>query len=194
VTYRHKPSFANLNEPLLREFSTVLDRGRSIAALQENLSLLRRAALHAEIVPQDSEERRRWLTKSLSRIKRCGVVFLDPDNGISPHTDCGVKHAAWDEIDRFLSVAKLVMIYHHPGRTGSHDEQIRTLVDRLARRQHVKGAFALRFRLGTSRAFLIASRTEATYRRARTAVEGFLRKSWVERGHFGEVVSADNGE
>jgi hypothetical protein len=194
ITYRHKHSFRNLNDPLLQELSEVLDSKRSIAALEKKLSLLSGAALHSELVPQREKDRGIWLNNAIARMRGCGVVFLDPDNGISSNSVCGVKHAGWEEIDKFLAKAQLLMIYHHPGRNGSHNAQIRTLLDRLAENPRVKGAFALRFRRGTSRAFLVASISKATYQRALAAVEGFLQQGWLERGHFDEIMSAGIGD
>ena len=194
ITYRHKPSFRNLNDPLLQEISKVLDSKWSIAALEKKLSLLGGAALHSELVPLREKDRGTWLSNALARMRGCGVVFLNPDNGVSFDAVCGVKHARCVEIDQFLAKAQLLMIYHHPGRNGSHNEQIRTLLDRLGDNPRVKGAFALRFRQGSSRALLIASRSKATYRRARAAVEGFLQQGWQERGHFDEIMSTGNGD
>jgi hypothetical protein len=94
------------------------------------------------------------------------VVFLDPDNGLAPdsvelHHDRARKYAFLTEIASGLAPTQSLVLYQHICRQGPALQQLahhqRVLAETFPARPP---GWALRFRRGTSRAFLIVPSTE----------------------------------
>lgn len=122
--------------------------------------------------------REAWLRGALEATISCDLVFLDPDNGIGasvlPHRKQGVKYAYPDEAHAYLRRGQSVTIYHHLGRRGTAEEQLRRQFERLAAGPSVE-MFAMWYRRGTSRAFFVMEppdHTGALLRRARRMLSG----------------------
>jgi len=105
--------------------------------------------------------RQQWLDKALEVTGDCEAVFLDPDNGIEvssvvKHSKMGPKYCFLDDIEKFTSRNQMVIVYHHLGRNGSHESQIRErkeqLLNRLGANVYVA---ALRFRAFSPRVYFI---------------------------------------
>ena len=67
---------------------------------------------------------------------RCGLVFLDPDNGLAPpgvrrHTDAGTQYAFLDELLSFVDLGKAVMLIQFFRRDVPRTEQIRQRVHEI---------------------------------------------------------------
>jgi hypothetical protein len=131
-----------------------------------------------------------WVNEGFMKTRNADLVFFDPDNGIETrtikkHAQNGPKYVYWDEIAPFQERCQSVVIYHHLGRRGLHDEQIRLrLKETTARLRYGKNAIALRFHRGTSRAFIIVP-TNKHRGIIGEAVKKLLDSSW--RKHFDRV-------
>ena len=139
---------------------------------------------------QREARREAWVTAALSHIKDCDVVFLDPDNGVGPaplkcSQRMAPKYAMLEECARFsLGGRRSIVVYQHADRTRPVEEQIRWNLRRLRTVSPRAGRpIALRFRRGTSRAFLVlpSKEHEDLFRaRAREMVAG----PWGKHKHF----------
>jgi len=109
------------------------------------------------------ETRSRWFRGALRTTEGCQVVFLDPDNGVAPtsvalHHRLAPKYVYDHELQPFIRRRQSLIVYHHLGRSGSGEEQVRNLLKRMRTlAPNVKAAHALWFHRGTSRVFLIVS-------------------------------------
>jgi hypothetical protein len=108
------------------------------------------------------QARERWLDVALREVSGCDLVFLDPDNGVEApscrrksQTLAG-KYAYLDEIRSFKEQAATVVLYHHLGRQGKHEQQVaegaKSLACALGRDVRV---FGLRFWRYSPRAFFV---------------------------------------
>jgi hypothetical protein len=110
---------------------------------------------------QRADWRRRWLRRALRKTASCDIVFADPDNGlqcasIRGDDRRGPKYALHDEVLPIIDRDQTLVVYHHTSRRGTADEQVCDKLRLLrALRPGIVDLFALRFRRGNSRAFLI---------------------------------------
>lgn len=137
---------------------------------------------------QDKIERRTaWVAAALRSTADCDVVFVDPDNGVQcksvqPHSSRGPKYAFRHELLPIIDRGQTLVVYHHISRQKSADAQIREQLNAFqSLRSPLNDLCALRFRRGSSRAFLIlpSPRHRALIRQRTEAV---LASAW--RQHF----------
>ena len=137
---------------------------------------------------QRLRHRRDWLLRGSDATRSAALVFFDPDNGIEissrkKHTKLAPKYVYWDEVALFQERKQSVVIYQHLARTGgNHNKQTRSrLAEAEEELPYGKNAFALRYRRGTSRAFIIIPTHDhlATIQRS---VDGLMNSPWHD--HF----------
>jgi hypothetical protein len=108
----------------------VVKNGRSVAALERSGVLPRATRYYSAPIPFAStgaqarlEERAAWFTRSLSPLRGCSVLFLDPDNGIQPAAarksePRAIKYAFLDEMRLYFEQSEILVVYHHRDRAG----------------------------------------------------------------------------
>ena len=112
------------------------------------------------------------------------MVFLDPDNGISRASTCGPKHVHFAEIASFFQTTNLLVVYQHLDRSKLHDLQVDNWLVWLHEKLGPEArCFAIRFRRGTSRAFLVAAKGQGIFDKALSTVRSDL-ATWIARSHF----------
>ena len=114
------------------------------------------------------------------------IVFTDPDNGMILSRIEQVrrrkpshKHSYWHEIAAYLANGKSVVAYHHLGRQrGGHEQEIRRCLGEVPGCGH--GAWAIRYRRGTSRAFFVipSSKIDSEWLQERSV--RFVESHWRE--------------
>ena len=144
-------------------------------------------------VPDRAAQRKRWLARALRATRECGVVFVDPDNGLETKSTSrtsirGPKFVYFDELRAFSARGQGLVIYHHLNRHGSHgthDQQVQQRLIDLRRELSLSGTiYGFRFRRGQSRVFLVTEpRHGAEHIRAR--VHAFRSSPWAD--HFDVV-------
>ena len=106
-----------------------------------------------------ADTRERWNERALESTQDCGIVFLDPDNGletgsITPGDLRATKYAYYEELRPYLDRKQTLVVYHHLNRSSRSLQQVfrrqRDIYERLGRR-----AFAMRYHRGSPRAFII---------------------------------------
>ena len=108
-----------------------------------------------------ASNRRDWLEAGFRAVKGAHLVFADPDTGLEvssrgPLSKEGPKYAFYDDLLPCWRRGQSVVVYQHIARNRSAEEQIATRLDELHRRfTGVSGAFAVRYRRGTSRAYFV---------------------------------------
>jgi hypothetical protein len=130
----------DLFEALLKIYK---DKELDVCAL-ENSVLLPNAVFSRDRVPCEErpfakrpEERWLWLQRMKVRFKDCGLLFLDPDNGIAPKSLKPTQRRAEksvfrDDIKELKQSRRAIVIYHHQThRRGGHLEEIRDLAKLL---------------------------------------------------------------
>ena len=171
VSYLQPPRehlFRDCDPELYEAMRRLITSGERSVATVEALSILPSAALtHRTRIAtppssmgraQRLRARQRWLDAALHRTAACDLVFVDPDNGLETlsvptHSSRAPKYAYLSELEPFVRRGQTLMVYHHLGRRP-HVPEI------LARAEQCSTSFsnnviALRYRRGTSRAFLI---------------------------------------
>jgi hypothetical protein len=106
---------------------------RSVAALEQCGVAPADTVFFSEALPQNSAERNEWslvraaranwLERAVSSIRCCDLVFLDPDNGLAPShysksRKLSAKYAFTDELERFTSEGRSVVLYQHLPRVS----------------------------------------------------------------------------
>ena len=105
------------------------------------------------------EHRRLWFNGAVTAMHQADVVFLDPDNGLQidsvrPYSNDGPKYVSNEELSTFLKCNdKCLILYQH----GRHDKEfINQCLRQVGEHYENKDPFALLYRRGTQRAFIVA--------------------------------------
>ena len=125
-------------------------------------------------------------------MKGCAAIFLDPDNGISSDSKCSEKHVSLAEAKTFLVGTKLLVIYNHLDRSMKHNSQLSARVEELATYLGTDHVFGIRYRRGTSRAFLVAAHDSTVYDAALRSAKESL-STWIKNRHFDEPLISRGG-
>ncbi len=178
---------------------------RKISRIENSKTLGSKTRFWGKTCPSgDPVARKKWHRETLENLKKCDLVFLDPDNGLSLKCDqqsVSGKHAYLAEVLSFVSQGNAVIFYHHPDRRkntltdkSSHDRQIEDLAKYIARKldnnHHVS---AFRYRRGTSRAFFViwpVARGEVFKPRIQAVGNGL----WSKKNHFELTVTSLRGK
>jgi hypothetical protein len=120
------------------------------------------------------------------------LVFIDPDNGLECASvrawdRLGPKYACLDEVAPLTGRGQSVIIYHHTSRQGTAQAQAVAKLRLLQKANPQSIPFALLFRRGSSRAFLVipaARHQDVLLRR----VQSMLKSNWSQ--HF-TLISLD---
>ena len=175
---RNRNRFTACDEELYLTLRDLVDTGnRSVNAVQESGILPEETLYHGETLALQNPERSRektvreaqrekresWNQAALEKTKDCGLIFLDPDNGLEtasagPNTARGAKYAFHTELESYLSRGQSLMIHHHLSRRSKSLQQVhrkqREIYEKLGRR-----AFIMRYHRGshrgTPRAFIM---------------------------------------
>lgn len=111
-----------------------------------------------------SNIRENWFKEALECSKSSNAVFLDPDNGmqtkkVKKYHRRGCKYVFLDEVERLAIENKIIVVYQHLGRSGTHLEQINIRINDieqcLQERSLKRYIYALRFRPYSPRIFFI---------------------------------------
>ena len=137
-------------------------------------------------------KRRTWLAAAEHAVKGAEIVFADPDNGLETSsvgqlTAKGPKYVYNDDLDTFVDGRRSIVVYHHLGRQ-KHEQQIKRRLGELRERLDTpQGAFALRYRRGTARAYFVLPAPKNA-ELLRTRAEALLGSFWGKNEHFDQVV------
>ena len=161
--------FRRCDPGLWEKMRCVVHGDRSIAAVERSGVLPGGTKFHSE--PQvcwsyrdraaTEERRRNWLQAGRNAVKGTDLVFFDPDNGlepksVQPHRKWGPKYVFYDDLDAHVEAGQSLVVYHHLSRNKAHADQISERLAAVSKRFDLgERAFALRFRRGTGRAYLV---------------------------------------
>ncbi len=137
-------------------------------------------------------KRQAWVKAAQQAVRGASVVFADPDNGIETAsvgrlTARGPKYIYFDDLDTLMDGDRSLIVYHHLARQD-HRAQIRGRLRELQERLvHANGAFGLRFRRGTARAyFVLPAPHHSDILRSRA--EAVLESPWGTNEHFDREI------
>ena len=197
-TTRNLMRFRDLDPPLYDTLSEIVHSGRrSVAAVREAGILPGSTSFFEEPLrypgdmtqPERKTLREGWRQRALDGTRQAGLVFLDPDNGlsetISPTARNGPKHCFPLDLIPYLELRQSIIIHHHLGRRGKAWEQIsgwkKTIQEQLGLGE-LPSAF--RYRRGSARVYLAIIQPE--HRNALRAAREMVNASlWA--AHFQEA-------
>jgi len=176
IGYLKKANWRGYDPTLFEYLNQIVTKGiRNVEQLQSAEVLPTCTFFSEEIpLPQDirrrAEERRSWTERALSAIRRCSLVFLDPDNGLAPVlfsvTRKGSrKSVAMDELKLFGSNRSLLVYHHQTRRKGGHRDEITWQAGRL-KDAGFRQIDALRARPYSPRVFFLLDGTDTLRERA----------------------------
>jgi hypothetical protein len=130
-----------------------------------------------------SSQRAEWMARALEVTKPCDILFADPDNGlecksVGATARLGPKYAFLAELEPVLARGQTLVVYHHTCRQGTASRQAKRRIMQLTSLTgQTSRGFALLFRRGSSRAFIIvpSTRHDAIIR---ARVAGMLASPW----------------
>ena len=174
---------------------------RNIAKVQESGILPGNPLYYHQFLPDPLEHtgdalksaREDWLKDALKTTADAKLVFVDPDNGISPkrtrpwHKN-GLKYVFMEDLCQFTKRGQSLVIYHHLGRHRKAPEQIKNGAERLQESLELP-VWALRYHRGTSRVyFIIAQECHRAVLEKRLA--SFADSPWCAKPspHFKKVI------
>jgi hypothetical protein len=197
IGYLRRPTIRKLDPQLFDELGFLVNRNRSLDAVQEaGILPLGTTFFEAPTIGLSGEGRigaRRmnyrlaWLESALKKSSGSEMVFLDPDNGIEvksvakDHLKAG-KYIYWEELDAFWRAGKSLVVYQHLNRLAPAIKQTEQLRKNFRRQLgNPPLLMPLLFRRGSCRHFwLIAQRQHAA--KLEHAARQFLASGW--NAHF----------
>lgn len=144
----------------------VLAGERSISALERGI-IVGEVTYHNELLSRP-DMRADWYADLKSAVSECGLVFVDPDNGIEPagfkpRSRKSIKSITFDEIKGLYSPNRPVVIYHHQTRfKGGHLAEIEHLGGMLAA-MDLGCVCAVRAKMWSPRVFFIVGADPDTW-------------------------------
>ncbi len=199
---RHRDRFRVCDHQLYEDLYNIVYDGsypevkverRTVRAVQESGILRNSVFFDDPLVVDDRQvDRNTWVNDAVSRLDGCEVVFVDPDNGLEPVTRPGPKHVLYTDLEPYIRTGRTLVVYHHLGRKGSAEDQVRALRQALRCRLQIAGEItSLWYRRGTARAYFIVpnGREDLLQQRIRSLIEGDWGQQRVRgRPHFQLVV------
>lgn len=199
IDYLSKPGYRRHDEELFKKLRTIVDSGKRYVEEIEKAGILNSNTIYFnqeltyDGINANSERgirerlllRERWLEAALEKTNDCRAIFLDPDNGIETpsvkrHSKTSPKHVYLDEIAKFASRDQMVVVYHHLGRNGTHEFQIKQRALQLESILNCSGRIiSLRFKSYSPRAYFIITNNQM-YQTLEFKINEFLQSSWKE--------------
>ncbi len=135
-----------------------------------------------------ADARTAWAERGRRRVEGCGLVVIDPDNGLAPEgAGPTPKHATLDECAMWFDRRRRsLVVYQHAHRRGTVEQQIRAAMQRLRDALKADEVLALRFHRGTSRSYLVVP-AEPHLGLLRRRAEAMVAGPWGRHGHFSLV-------
>ncbi|MEM1212622.1 MAG: hypothetical protein AAGI68_10035 [Planctomycetota bacterium] len=161
--------WGDLQRGRVRREVSVYRRRRMLGACEPVVYVEQRLDLSGPgTTAQRRAAREAWAGSSAERVAGCGLVVLDPDNGlsvksVSPWSVRGVKYATPEECGAFTGGGcRSLMVYQHATRRGTLAEQADVALCRLAEAvgRPRRSCFALVFRHGPCRLYLVVPAAE----------------------------------
>ena len=190
---RNDRVFAQCDKKLYMALQRIVPDDRCVLAVA-NHGILPTAVFYPDplVVEGRTVDRERWADAAARRLSGCEVVFVDPDNGLEPGSRPGPKHVLFRELTPYAEGGRSLVVYHHLGRSGSAEDQIRDLRGELQKRLATDAEIiSLWYRRGTARAyFIVPNGREALFNER---IRSFLGGPWGQqevrgRPHFQQVL------
>ena len=143
IDYLSKNRFQDCDSELFLILKNIVSLNRrNITAIERSKMFSDRTNFYSEILTYNNiqgntpagrqkrlELREQWLRGALETATNCDAIFLDPDNGletpsVQKHFRKAPKYVYYNEVERFLSSTKTLIVYHHFNRKRTHHSQI----------------------------------------------------------------------
>lgn len=129
-------------------------------------------------------DRNDWFSRGLEKLKKCDVLFLDPDNGLevkshSKGSSKSVKYVYYDEVLKGLSHKNSLMIYQHRDRTSQKKfhKKIWVLAEKIKAAYPDCDLFSIRFNRYSVREFVFV--LQKNHSMVKNTITGnFLKSEW----------------
>ena len=193
----------------------VEEKNRKVVRVQESGILPENTAYYERCLSYEPGEspsskklrREAWLKGALEATKEAALVFVDPDNGIAipdkgeankatgiskvdPYGNRGPKYVFMEDLDWFYKRGQSLVIYHHMGRQGTAEEQIKRYAKRLQQYLDLPDLpWSLWYHRGTARAyFIVPHKNHGAALENR--LKSFLESPWCAEPspHFQKVI------
>ena len=152
-----KEKFKSCDEELFGKLDNVfkLHEKRNVKSI-ENENPLNNAIYYS--IPINIDNREKWHNGALKELKKCKVVFLDPDNGLEVESAKGskkklTKYVLINEIKSYINDGKSVVLYNHRPRRDMC-EYFKELFSKIKKATGVD-PFSISFHRGTVRDYII---------------------------------------
>ena len=197
IQYISNPEYSQCDAQLIKGLANVVKSKRTVASLEaENLlpqstiyfskpldfhvNYNKQTKAHKE---KRNQLRQQWLHEAAESVKKCNVIFLDPDNGLEIKSVSKLsqiksgKFAYYSEVNEFFNNKNICIIYHHLNRVCTHSEQMQYRANQLKNiAEHDCTVFGIRFYPYSPRAyFIITNKNEAS--KMRKKIKEFLSSS-----------------
>jgi len=194
--YLSKLKYINCDRELFTILKDIISSGkRNISQIEQTNIFPDQTAYYSDCLTYDGIKantstgkneiilkREQWLSRAIEAVAGCDAVFLDPDNGmetpsVSKYSTKAPKYVYSGEIEKFLSVADTLIIYHHLSRNGDHISQIKgkqKYLGELAGNSY--NVISLRFRPYSPRAYFIITKQDQVNHK----IDEFVNSSWKQ--------------
>lgn len=147
--------YKQCDEKLFKKLEFVCNNKRSVQTIEAQNPLKTRLYYSTKI---DVEHRDEWHAKALKCLRKCDIVFLDPDNGLEVESAKSSKkklskYVLLNEIKDYLDEEQSVVFYNHRSRKQIK-EYFNDIYKKLKKITNIK-PFSLSFHKGTIRDYII---------------------------------------
>ena len=125
-----KPEYRDCDRELYDGLRDIwCSRRLKVTSIEKDELLPAGTVYHKKPLPTDSDERTKWVRQATRKVSEaeCGVVFVDPDNGVLPSGTKGpsTKHVTLEELDCYAGGGqRSLVIYQHHNRSASIAGQV----------------------------------------------------------------------
>ena len=148
------------------EESDIFDKNNTVffdeeLSIEGDLNLLQTPSKPSHT--EKAQFREKWFDGLLARLKDCGVVFADPDNGFYPDTQFSYgSRGMWKRLPLSeavrLAKGRVGVFYHHnTRRKGGHIEEIKFWKGDLQKSHGIEQVLALKASAGSVRTFFVVN-------------------------------------
>lgn len=189
IAYLKNPDYRNADPDLVERLKQVVDhqeRNEKGIKFLEHFVLPSSSQSYSDFVPLKEEARDSWLDRALDQMNKCPVVILDPDNGLEPEKPTKSrkprKYVFEKEIIRFFRKSRILILYQHFTRNGTHPLQIKLCKERLTEIIPESKILAMRFRGWSPRCYFIMAQTDEDESLLHHSIRNFLENSRLSIG------------
>jgi hypothetical protein len=166
IDYRGKDCLCSSDGDVLKQMALFARKPKEFRTIRDLEQLIRgfsdSAIFYPDVYPRGASQglRKSLDDRAFSMLAPAEAVFFDPDNGLAVGDGYSIKHVYFADLIRYWQRGQSLLVYHHLGRIGSHEEQITETLAKLRRAISGVEPAKFHFRRGSARVYFLCIQPE----------------------------------